>query len=313
MFGDHSREITRAADVVLISGTYVFPEVFPALHGVFAHGAQVIHVDLNGYEIGKNFPVDLGIVSDPKATLGKLADALEHVMSPGQRDAARQRAAVLGTSKEHEATTQKATDEGKRGTVPLHASEFMAELAAQLPSDAVIFDEALTTSPELTRYLTPTRPGHYFQTRGGSLGVGFPGAIGLKLAHPDTTVVGFSGDGGAMYTVQALWTAAHHNVNVKFVVCNNRSYRILKHNIQKYWYERELDERDFPRPFDITSPNLDFAGLATSMGVKATRVETSDQIGPAISEALAHDGPFLIDLVITSEVANHFVYVKAGQ
>jgi benzoylformate decarboxylase len=177
----------------------------------------------------------------------------------------------------------------------------------------VIFDEALTTSPEVTRYLPPTLPGHYFQTRGGSLGVGFPGAIGLKLAYPDKTVVGFSGDGGAMYTIQALWTAAHHNVNVKLVVCNNRSYRILKHNIQNYWYERELDERDFPHPFDITSPNLDFAGLAMAMGVKATRVETPDQVGPAIAQSLDHDGPFLIDLVISGAVANHFVYVKAGQ
>src|SRR5215211_970313 len=313
MFGDHSRQITRAADVILINGTYVFPEVFPALHGVFAQGAQVIHIDLDGYEIAKNFPVDLGLVSDPKATLRQLADALEQVMSPAQRDAARQRAGEFGVAKERDLAAQKQADASVRDNVPLHASRFMAELAARLPADAVIFDEALTTSPEVTRYLPPTLPGHYFQTRGGSLGVGFPGAIGLKLAHPDKTVVGFSGDGGAMYTVQALWTAAHHNVNVKFVVCNNRSYRILKHNIQKYWYERDLDERNFPQPFDITSPNLDFAGLATSMGVKATRVETSDQIGPAISEALAHDGPFLIDLVITSEVANHFVYVKAGQ
>jgi benzoylformate decarboxylase len=208
---------------------------------------------------------------------------------------------------------QKAADEAARDSVPLHASRFAAELAAQLPADAVIFDEALTTSPEVTRYLPPTLPGHYFQTRGGSLGVGFPGAIGLKLAHPDKTVVGFSGDGGAMYTIQALWTAAHHSIDAKFVVCNNRSYRILKHNIQKYWYERELDERDFPQPFDITSPDLDFAGLATSMGVKATRVETPDQIGPAIAAALGHDGPFLIDLVISGAVANHFVYVKGGQ
>lgn len=313
MFGDHSREITRASDVILISGTYVFPEVFPALHGVFAHGAQIIHIDLNGYEIAKNFPVDLGIVSDPKATLGQLATALEQVMTSAQRDAARQRAFGLGEAKKRELAAQKKSDESARDSVPMHASRFMAELASQLSADAVIFDEALTTSPELTRYLTPTLPGHYFQTRGGSLGVGFPGAIGLKLAHPDKTVIGFSGDGGAMYTPQALWTAAHHNLDVKFVVCNNRSYRILKHNIQQYWHERDLEERDFPHPFDITSPNIDFAGLATSVGVESTRVETPDQVGPAISQALTHSGPFLIDLVISGEVANHFVYVKAGQ
>jgi len=76
MFGDISRQITRRADVVLIVGTYVFPEVFPALHGVFAAGARVIHIDLDAYEIAKNFPVDLGLVADPKLTLDALADAL---------------------------------------------------------------------------------------------------------------------------------------------------------------------------------------------------------------------------------------------
>ena len=74
-----------------------------------------------------------------------------------------------------------------------------------------------------------------------------------------------------------------------------------------------MDERDFPRPFDITEPNIDFATIAKGLGVESVRVETPDQVGPAIDRALAHRGPFLIDLVISGAVANHFVYVKAGQ
>ena len=69
MFGEHSKAITSKADAVLICGTYVFPEVFPALEGVFARGARVVHIDLDAYEIAKNFPVDLGLVADPKLTL----------------------------------------------------------------------------------------------------------------------------------------------------------------------------------------------------------------------------------------------------
>ncbi len=107
----------------------------------------------------------------------------------------------------------------------------MEELGELVPKDAIIFDEALTTSPELVRYLPPVLPGHYFQTRGGSLGVGIPGALGLKVAHPDKTVIGFTGDGGSMYTIQALWTAAHYNIGAKFVICNNQSYLLLKLNI----------------------------------------------------------------------------------
>ena len=99
-----------------------------------------------------------------------------------------------------------------RDAVPLHMSAFAEELGRRLPKDAIIFDEVLTHSPELTRWLRLDLPGQFFQTRGGSLGVGIPGALGIKLAHPERTVIGLTGDGGSMYTIQALWTAAHHRI-----------------------------------------------------------------------------------------------------
>jgi benzoylformate decarboxylase len=181
----------------------------------------------------------------------------------------------------------------------------MAELAKQVPEDVVIFDEALTSSPELTHHIPPNLPGHYFCTRGGSLGVGFPGAIGVKLAMPDKTVIGFSGDGGAMYTIQAMWTAARHQIGAKFVVCNNRSYQLLKLNVQQYWRERDFDDHAFPDSFDLGDPEIRFDELARSMGVPAARVEAPDEVAPAIAEALAEDGPYLIDLVVHQEVPGH--------
>ena len=137
--------------------------------------------------------------------------------------------------------------------------------------------------------------------------MGIPGAIGLKLAHPDKTVIGFSGDGGSMYTIQALWTAAHHKIGAKFVICNNHSYELLKLNIQQYWRSRQLPEREFPASFDLRDPDIRFDELARAMGVQAVRVETPEQIGPAIRQALSDDDPFLIDLIITSEVPDHVV------
>jgi benzoylformate decarboxylase len=307
MFGEHSRTITSQADVVLICGTYVFPEVFPALSDVFAPGAKVIHIDLDAYEVGKNFPVDLGLISDPRTTLAKLATALETTMTANQKGAATTRVTQHAAVKEQEVVAQREADRPRRDCVPLHPSQFMEELAAQLPRDAVIFDEALTTTPDLVHYIPPTTSGHYFLTRGGSLGVGLPGAIGLKLAHPDKTVIGFSGDGGSMYTIQALWTAAHHKIGAKFVICNNRSYALLKLNIQQYWRERQLPEHEFPASFDLCNPDIRFDELARAMGVQAIRVEMPEQIGPAIRQALADDQPFLIDLVITNEVPGHIV------
>ena len=193
-------------------------------------------------------------------------------------------------------------------------AQFMEELVKQLPTEnVVIFDEALTSSPAVVRYWPPQRTGEYFLTRGGSLGIGFPGAIGAKLANPGKTVIGFSGDGGSMYTIQALWTAARHNLDVKFVVCNNGSYRLLQLNIDQYWKEQGIPKHDFPLSFDLSSPPLHFVDMARGMGVLGLRVEKPEEIGPAIQQMLAHPGPFLIDLVLEGDTHPERIGNTCGQ
>jgi len=302
MFGFASLPTLQRGDVVFVSGTYVVPEVFPELGKVFAPDARVIHVDLNAYEIAKNHPVSLGVASDPKLTLAALARELEAGMTPAQKKTAAERAAVLAKAKQARSRTDLEQDRKVRDAVPMRGSRFMEELAAQLPDGAVIFDEALTNSPALTRYLPPRKPGEFFQTRGGSLGVGIPGAIGVKLANPGKTVIGFSGDGGAMYTIQALWTAARHKIDAKFVVCNNASYKLLQLNIQQYWKEIGVPAHKFPLSFDLSRPKLRFDKMAESMGVAGARVEKPAEIAPAIRQMLSHKGPFLIDLVLEGDV-----------
>lgn len=313
MFGDDSRHITLQADVILIVGTYVFPEVFPALSDVFTHSAKIIHIDLDTYEIAKNFPVSIGLLGDPKTTLAKLATAIKTTITVEKKEAANERFVLIAEAKKQQLAAQFEADKAVDDSVPLHMSRFAQELAAQLPPDAIIFDEAITNSPELCRYIPPTTLGHYFQTRGGSLGVGVPGAIGIKLAHPNKTVIGITGDGGAMYTIQALWTAVHHNINAKFVICNNQGYQILKLNILHYWREHQIPEHDYPSSFNLCDPHIHFDELARAMGVQAIRVEKPDQISPAIQKALDYDGPFLIDLMLTNEVVGTKIGVKCGQ
>ncbi len=313
MFGDQSLPITTAGDVNLICGTYVLPEVFPKLGNIFAPDAKVIHIDLNAYEIAKNHPVDLGIVSDPKLTLAKLAKALETTMTTAQKTEANSRSEIIGKAKAAKREQELKSDRALDNSTPLHLSQFMAELVTQLPADAIIFDESLTNSPAVTRYRPTTEVGQYFLTRGGSLGVGIPGAIGVKIACPDQTTIGFTGDGGAMYTIQALWSAARHNIDAKFVVCNNRSYRILQLNIQAYWREQGILAHDFPLSFDLSKPVIRFDEMARAMGVEAIRVEKPAEIAPAIKQALLHKGPFLIDLVLEGNVHPEMIGVKCGQ
>ena len=177
-----------------------------------------------------------------------------------------------------------------RDRMPMQPARFMTDLAeriAGLDQPALIFDEALTSAPDLLRYLPQEEPGTWFQTRVGMLGTGLPGTVGLKLAYPGRTVFGFAGDGGAMSTIQALATAARYGIGAKFVVCNNKSYRILKYNLQQYWRDRaDAGERPaqpnqaFPDSFDLAPPDLRFDTLAQGQGVDAVRVERPPKSRP---------------------------------
>lgn len=303
MFGADSSRVVAAADAVLIVGTYVFPEVYPRLDDPFAPDARIVHLDLDAYEIAKNHPVDLAAVADPKLGLAALGDALEGRLGPAERRAAAERAARTETAAGETRAAELEHDRAGRDALPLRASRVLEEIARQAPDDVVVFDEALTVSPAVTRYLVPRSPGHYFATRGGSLGVGIPGALGLKLAHPDRTVIGFSGDGGSMYTIQALWTAARYDIGAKFVICNNGAYQLLKLNILQYWRDQVGEApHEFPRGFDLQPPAIDFAAMAGAMGVAAARVDNPDAVEEGVARMLAHEGPFLLDMVIGSEL-----------
>jgi thiamine pyrophosphate-dependent acetolactate synthase large subunit-like protein len=312
MFGGSSARVTAAAKEVLIIGTYTFPEVYPLLAGAFAAGAKVVHIDLDPDQIAKNFPVTLSAVADPRETVWALVRAIERRFAekPELARAAAARAEAKGKAIADSRAAEVARDRQAQSQPAPTLARFSHELTARCrPEDLVVFDEALTNSPGLCRYLKPP-PGQFFQTRGGSLGVGLPGAIGAKLARPDKTVFGFTGDGGSLYTIQALWTAAHHKVNVKFVVCNNHGYLLLKLNILQYWQEQlglpKGSRGCYPSSFDLGDPPLDFVKLAEGfgLGVGVRRVATANDIGPAIDAALAFDGPYLIELDLGQDAPN---------
>jgi thiamine pyrophosphate-dependent acetolactate synthase large subunit-like protein len=313
MFGFQSLPVTRRGDVNLVVGTYMVPEVYPELGDIWGEGARVVHFDLDAYEIAKNHRVDLGVVSDPGRSLAALAGEIASLRSEAQARRAQERLDAARSAKAAREQADREADRQRFGRAPLTMAEFASALAGRLPEDAVIFDEALTNSPAVTRYLPPRRAGGYFVTRGGSLGVGFPGALGAKLAEPSRTVVGFSGDGGSMYTIQALWSAARHGLGAKLVVCNNRSYRLLQVNLQAYWSGLGIEPHAQPLCFDLSEPAIRFDELARALGVAACRVERSEEVGPALDRMLADDAPFLIDLVLEGDVHPELIGVRCGQ
>ncbi|MDP6417241.1 MAG: thiamine pyrophosphate-dependent enzyme, partial [Gammaproteobacteria bacterium] len=163
-----------------------------------------------------------------------------------------------------------------------------------------IVQEAIAARAAIEACLDFNRPGSYFALQGGGIGWGLPATLGIKLALPDRPVIGVIGDGSAMYSIQALWTAAHHNIPAVWLIHNNGSYRILKANMVSYLKgSGRVPQFD---GFELWGPDIDFAKVAQSFGVHGRRVEHPDEVRPALEEAQELGKPALVDVVVDSSL-----------
>jgi benzoylformate decarboxylase len=257
------------------------------------HGLDVIHIDVDPWEIGKNYPAAVGIQGDPKATLPELSEAVRRYTSKtGHPQAAQRRQKVA-----LDFATQRADLELKAKLAanqnPMAALALVHAVARATPAGATIVEETISSAAGVRHFFRCEDAKSFFGLRGGGIGWGLPAAIGVKLALPQRPVIAMIGDGSAMYTVQGLWTAARESVAVVYVIFNNASYRILK--------QRTLALKGFSAEddhyvgMDLDEPLIDHVGLARSLGVPGERVEKAAEVGPAIGRALASEGPYLID------------------
>jgi acetolactate synthase I/II/III large subunit len=183
-----------------------------------------------------------------------------------------------------------------RPTGALDAASIGAAIAALMPENAIVMDEAATTGlPFFSASLDA--PAHtYLALTGGAIGQGLPCATGAAIACPDRRVISFQADGSGMYTVQSLWTQAREGLNVTTLICNNRRYRILQVELA-----RAGVSEPGPKARSLTSlgsPNLEWVALAKGMGVPGVRVETADALTQELERALEEPGPKLIEMII---------------
>ncbi|MDD5008881.1 MAG: acetolactate synthase large subunit [Syntrophorhabdaceae bacterium] len=169
-------------------------------------------------------------------------------------------------------------------------------LAALQPEGAIIVDEGITTSFPYYNLSASAAPHTLLTITGGSIGYGMPCAIGAALACPDRPVINFQADGSALYTVQSLWTQARERLNVKTLLCSNRSYHIL---------EMELARGGISSPgpnirslVGLDGPVIDWVKLAAGFGVPAASVRTAEDLARKLAAALAEPGPFLIEMIL---------------
>jgi benzoylformate decarboxylase len=153
-----------------------------------------------------------------------------------------------------------------------------------------VVDEGLVSTYSLPRFLAMRGPRDYYGLASGGLGFAVPGAVGISLALPGRPVAVMVGDGSAMYSIQGLWTAAHHRLPITYVIANNRGYRIIKERLVAF---RKTDRFT---GMDLRDPDLDFVALAQSFGLAARRVTDPQDIAPALREGFASGQPNLIDL-----------------
>ncbi len=292
------RKALDGADVVLLVGGPFFEEVWYAPGSPLPPEAAAIQVESSPERLAHNLPVRVGLVSDPRAALAALGAAIGRGESRAFRDAATARNAALRVLKTEDAQAQRARAAKRWEHAPISVPRLVAEIEAALPPDAIVVDESITASIDLARTVQFERPGDYVGARGGGIGQALPGALGVKLAQPERPVVALSGDGSAMYSIQALWTAAHHDLAVVFVILNNREYRILKHNMDTYRQRfGAKPDRAYPN-MDLVAPDLGFVDLARGLGVEATRVASPGELRPALEKALGARRPFLLDVAV---------------
>src|SRR5499426_3075356 len=290
------RKVLDQYDVLFSVGGDLFTLSLPSDVDPMPPAIKLIHLDVDPWELGKNYPPAVAILGDPKATLPDITATLRERMSSGARGAARERfaAATKAIAAERDALTAKARALAKAS--PVQPLALLHAIGEMLPKDAVVIEEALSSAPGIRQLIRSDDPQSYFGLRGGGIGWGLPAALGVKLALPHRPVVGIIGDGSALYTIQALWTAAHYRIPVVIVILNNTSYRILK---QRLHAMRGLAEQaDSYVGMELLDPKIDFVSLARSLGVTAERAKTVHETTDLIAHALKNGGPMLIDVEV---------------
>ena len=159
-------------------------------------------------------------------------------------------------------------------------------------------DETITANLDLFKTFTFASAADYYSGRGGGIGQGVAGALGVAVAEPGRPILCLSGDGSSMYSIQALWTAAHHDLPIVFVILANREYRVLKHNIDAYRARFDVKSNKPYMHMDLSGPVLGFVDLAKGMGVAGTHVTKAEDIQKAVAAAFKSGKPHLIEIEI---------------
>lgn len=292
-------EAARNADVILAIGTR-----FNDLHtGSWIKGyvynippTKLIQVDIDKNEIGRNYPVEMGIEADAKEFLGKM---LQIARAKGRK------ASIDGWRREIQGWQTEwrnfCEPFARSDAVPIEPRRIMAEINRLSPPDTVMVDDVGNCQVWSEQYWLPRTPGSHM-TAGGfaAMGFGVCGVLGARLARPQSPCVTLCGDGSFMMAPHAIATAVEYNLPAVWVLFNNYAIGTIR-DLQRFY----LDGRELGTSFinEQTGQlwNPDFVKMAEAMGGRGIRIEHPDQFGPAYAEALRSNQPTLIEVIVNRD------------
>ena len=259
----------------------------------------VVHISERDWELGKNYPTEIAIRANVRETLRALLPLLRARRSPEQ--AHRAAASLAALSADNWAARRvKAyqTSSATSSSLPIDPRWLMLRLVEALPEAAIVVEEALTATGALTSLLPIHDANSFYGLASGGLGFAMAGAIGISLAQPGRPVVAVVGDGSSMYSIQALWTAAHLKLPITYLVVNNRSYRIIK--------ERLLAGRGSDKfiAMDLKQPSIDFVSVARGLGLTAQCVTDPAELDSVLKAAIAGAVPNLVEVIVDDGFGN---------
>jgi acetolactate synthase-1/2/3 large subunit len=293
MLGMHGTEYANFAITesdVLFSIGVRFDDRVTGKTDTFAPHAKIIHIDIDPAEIGKNKRVDVPVVGDVKAVL---QDMLSMLKKNGLTDAWLKK---IKHWKQHHPLT--CPDDGR-----LHPQFVVRQMSELLGGDAIIVSEVGQNQMWTAQHYCFKNPRTWLTSGGlGTMGYGLPAAMGAHFARPDLPVFDVAGDGSIQMNIQEFGTISHNKIPVKIAILNNRFLGMVRQ-----WQELFYDRR-----YSFTElPPVEFVKIANAYGIEGVKVESPDDVMPALRAALDCDGPFVMDFRIERE-ENVFPMVPAG-
>jgi benzoylformate decarboxylase len=269
----------REHDVVVVIGAPVFTFHVEG-HAAIFDGATTIYQIIEDPNAASVSPMGTSIIATMKPALDMLLDLLPETKRPVP--------AGRGSAPAPEAKE------------PIPVDYLLHTLSRAMPHGAALVEEIPSHRTAMQKFLPMAGQDSFYTMASGGLGYGLPAAVGMALGRPDRRTVCLIGDGSAMYSIQALWTATQRKLPLTIVVINNAGYGALQS------FSRLMQVRNVP---GLDLPDIDFVRIAEGLGCDAMRVRTSSDLAPALARGLAHDGVSLIEVIVDAAVP--LLYAKS--